>query len=118
MKFFEKPIGLFKAKLAFPLFRLVHKSLSRKGLERFALIRSVYEFLCLRLMPKDITFVVLEGMKINLPGSHTPSSLTAHLLMHGVWERSQTKLFKESIHRGMVIADIGAHGGGFGLYSG
>jgi len=106
---------LFKTKLAFPIFRLLHKLLSGRGLERFALIRSVYEFLYLRFMPKGNTLVVLEGVKINLPGHDTPSTITAHLLMHGVWERSQTKLFKGFIHKGMVIVDIGAHIGYYTL---
>jgi len=115
MKLFGKSINLLKTKLAFPLFRLGHKFLSGKGLERFALIRSVYEFLYLRFMPKDTTLTVVEGVKINLPGRNAPSAVTAHLLMYGVWERFQTELSKDFIHEGMVVVDIGAHIGYYTL---
>ncbi|MCJ7515977.1 MAG: FkbM family methyltransferase [Dehalococcoidia bacterium] len=54
-------------------------------------------------------------MKINLPGRNAPSTITVNLLMHGVWERFQTKLFKDSIHEGMVVVDIGAHIGYYTL---
>jgi FkbM family methyltransferase len=89
--------------------------LSGRGLERFSLIRSIYEFLCSRLIPEDSTLIVLDGMKINLPGRNAPSSITVNLLMYGVWERFQTKLFKDLIHEGMVVIDIGAHIGYYTL---
>ena len=79
------------------------------------MIRSIYEFLCSRLIPEDSTLIVLDGMKINLPGRNAPSSITVNLLMHGVWERFQTKLFKDLIHEGMVVVDIGAHIGYYTL---
>jgi FkbM family methyltransferase len=66
-------------------------------------------------LPKGATQVVVEGVKINLPGQDNPSAITAHLLMHGVWEGGQTKLFKESVRSGMVIVDIGAHIGYYTL---
>ncbi len=115
MRLFKKPVNLLKTKVALPVFRLGHKLLSGKGLERFALIRSVDEFLYLWLMPKHTTLVVVEGVKINLPTWNVHSRVAGQLLMYGVWEKFQTKLFKESIHRGMVIVDMGAHIGCYTL---
>lgn len=108
-------INLLKTKVALPTFRLAHRFLSGRGLERFPLIRNIYEFLCFRLLPKDTTLMVLEGMKIILPGRDSPSTITVNLLMYGVWERLQTKLFKDSIHKGMVVVDVGAHIGYYTL---
>jgi len=42
MKLFGKPISLFKTKLALPLFRLGHKFLSGKGLERAGFAPAAY----------------------------------------------------------------------------
>lgn len=109
MRTFHRVTSLVKAKLAFPVFRLAHKFLSEKGLDRFFLIRRFYEFLYRRPMPKEKTLVLVENVRINLPGSNSLSSVTAHPLMHGVWRGFQTKLFNDCIHRGMVIVDIGAH---------
>jgi FkbM family methyltransferase len=107
--------NLLISRVALPIFRLAHKFLSGRGLERFSLIRNIYEFLYSRLIPKDTTLMVLDGVKINLPGRDVPSTITANLLMYGVWERFQTKLFKHTIHEGMAVVDIGAHIGYYTL---
>lgn len=79
------------------------------------MLRAIYESLCFRLIPKDTTLMVMEGIKIILPGRDNPSTITVNLLMSGVWERFQTKLFKDSVHKGMVVVDIGAHIGYYAL---
>lgn len=108
-------INLLKAKVAFPILRLVYRFLPGRGLTRFPFVRTIYEFLCFRLIPKDATLMVMEGIKIILPGRDNPSNITVNLLTSGVWERFQTKLFKDSVHKGMVVVDIGAHIGYYAL---
>ena len=109
MKLFEKPISLFKTKLALPLFRLVYKLFSEKSFGRFSLIRSAYGILYSWLIPENVTDVLVEGMKIRLPGRDTPSRLATDLLILGAWERFETKLSEDSIHEGMLVVDIGAN---------
>ena len=80
---------------------------------RFPLVVETYVFLYRHFRPSGITLINVEGHKMYVDPEDM--SLSAKLLMGGVYERQKTELFKKMVKEGMVVVDLGANIGYYTL---
>lgn len=99
-------------KLMFLMFRKLLSFFQGKGLGKLPLVK-IYDFLYRHFKLSGIVLVDVQGSKMYIDSRDT--TVGASLLKWGFFEKYETKLFKKSIKRGMVVLDIGANIGYYTL---
>jgi len=104
--------GLFSALLGTQhLFQSLHIT---HTLKKIPLVRSTYEYLYQRCVPRETLTVNAFGHHLELDPEDMGMS-RALLLSGGEWERAETAVFCSFVGEGMTVIDIGANIGYFTL---
>lgn len=94
-------------KLAFYVLKKTSQVLYGSNLDKITVLKALYDFFLTYLKPPKI---VVFGMEMWLDKRDS-----LRLSVNGVWEKFQTKLFRENIKKGMTVVDVGAHIGYYTL---
>jgi FkbM family methyltransferase len=86
---------------------------SEKEFERIPLFKRTQRFLYQCLKPNGVVVVDVLGSKMHVDPRDT--EIAASLIRWGLYDKSETILFRQLIKKGMVVIDIGANIGYFTL---
>ena len=101
--------------LIFKPLRRIASCLMRTPLARSTLAGAAYKRLYRALGPKQITAIDVQGSRMFL--DPRDEGIAMFLLTGGVFEPAETKLVRELLRPGMVVADVGANIGYYTLLS-
>jgi FkbM family methyltransferase len=84
-----------------------------KGISKFPLVMRIYGFFYRHFKPSGIVLTDIQESKMHVDSRDT--GIAPFLLVWGLYEKYETKLFKKLIKKGMVVVDVGANIGYYTL---
>jgi FkbM family methyltransferase len=97
----------------YAVYERIRRFFSKVGIKNIPGTRAIRAKIYRKLKPRGVVLANVQGSKMYMDTKD--KGIVPYLLMYGVYEAYETKLFKQHIRPGDIVVDIGAHIGYYTL---